>query len=218
MCGRFLLDTTPDAIQKRFRTEPPIPMFRPLTQVLPGMMLPVIIAKESKRQGMLMRWGFIPSWAKDPKIGYKMINARAETIQEKPTFRSSFLTKRCLIPTTGFYEWKHEEVNRKTPYIFRLPHTPLFAFAGLYDEWKDAEGVPLSTFTIITTTPNAVVAPVHDRMPVILPSKHEEIWLHTDASKASILLPLLKSYPDDDMEASEAKKSSDIQKQQSLFS
>lgn len=149
-------------------------------------------------EAVLMRWGLIPSWAKDPKIGYKMINARSESILEKPSFKKPFLSQRCLIPASGFYEWQHLD-NKKIPYYFKLKDQDLFAFAGLYDEWKDPEGYPLKTFTIITTEPNEVVAPIHNRMPVILPEKSEDIWLDHTISDPQKLLSLLTPYKNSEM-------------------
>lgn len=165
--------------------------------------------KNPENEAILMRWGLIPSWANPPaggpKISYKMINARADTLMQKPSFKKPFLTQRCLIPATGFYEWQHIE-EKKIPYYFKLKSGDLFAFAGLYDEWKNLEGYPLKTFTIITTEPNEIVAPVHNRMPVILPEKSEDIWLDNTISDPQKLLSLLTPYKSFNMEVEKIEK------------
>lgn len=145
-----------------------------------------------------MRWGLIPFWAKDPKIGYKMINARAETVNEKPSFKHSLKNKRCIVPASGFYEWLKSE-KQKIPFYIKPKDQEYFSFAGLYDVWKDAEGKEIKSYTIITTTPNIKMAKIHDRMPVILKVADEDKWLdqNTDIDE---LLKLLKPYPDSEME------------------
>lgn len=166
--------------------------------IAPGSLVPVI-TRESPNLIKIMRWGLIPHWAKDPKIGYKLINARAESIDTKPSFRSSFKHKRCLIPATGFYEWKKTS-HEKLPYLIQFKTRGIFSFAGIYDIWKDVEGVGFETFTIITTKPNKLVEPMHNRMPVILEKKYEDSWLDekTDINK---LLDMLKPYPGQELEA-----------------
>jgi putative SOS response-associated peptidase YedK len=141
-----------------------------------------------------LRWGLIPSWTKDIRAAKPLINARAETLAEKPSFRSLLKSRRCLVPASGFYEWK-KEGNRKIPHYFRLTDEPLFSFAGLYDSWHNPEGVSVSTYTIVTCEANSLVAPVHDRMPVILSRENEERWLAPDPitpeDLKQILVPFL---------------------------
>jgi putative SOS response-associated peptidase YedK len=150
------------------------------------------------------RWGLVPFWAKEPGIGNKMINARAETLAEKPSFRNALTRRRCLIPADGFYEWDKLGGTRQ-PSHFRRRDGGLFAFAGLWEEWRDPaagdDAPPLRTCTIITTTPNETVGRVHDRMPVILLPEDEAFWLDAEVRRPDDLLPLLAPYPDELMDA-----------------
>jgi putative SOS response-associated peptidase YedK len=134
-----------------------------------------VIANEAPDELRFYRWGLIPSWAKEASIGSKLINARAETLAEKPSFRQAFRSRRCLVPATGFYEWKRDA--GKTPYHVRMKNGDPFCFAGLWEQWKDPAGEEVRSFTIITTTPNSLMAPIHDRMPVILSRQDEARWL-----------------------------------------
>lgn len=148
-----------------------------------------------------LRWGLIPSWSKDPKIAFSLINARAETVSEKPAFRSAFKSRRCLIPATNFYEWKATGAKHKQPYAFSMRDGGLFAFAGLWERWKDPDDIEASVVqscSIITTEANAVVQPVHNRMPVILPAEHFAAWLDPQ-TPAETLHNLLRPYSDADM-------------------
>jgi putative SOS response-associated peptidase YedK len=183
--ARFGVDAPPQDLEARYN-------------VAPGQLMPVVIGNGSNHIE-LMRWGLVPSWAKDPKIGYRMINARAETVAEKPAFRRSLASRRCLVPATGFFEWQKHGAS-KTPYYIRLKDESLFAFAGLYDVWVDDEGRPLKSYTIITTAPNTLLAPVHDRMPVILPREAEAIWLNTSMRDPVALQRLLAPYDAERME------------------
>jgi putative SOS response-associated peptidase YedK len=140
-----------------------------------------------------VRWGLIPSWAKDASCSAKMINARAETIAEKPAFRTALKRRRCLIPADGFYEWQKLDAKNKQPWYFTLPDEEPFAFAGLWESWKSPDG-PLETATIITTTANETLAFVHDRMPVILPPEHYARWLDRQAEGGPAILKLLQPY------------------------
>lgn len=157
--------------------------------ISPGMLVPVITNPLS-RDVEMFKWGLVPGWAKDPKIGYKMFNARAETLSEKPSFRIPFLRRRCLIPADGFYEWK--AINgRKQPYLFTLKDQAAFTFAGLWELWRDANGYELKSCTLITTTPNELIAQYHDRMPVILDAGSRWRWLEESDSLMlkSLLIP-----------------------------
>lgn len=201
MCGRYVLAQT-EGIPDRFELQLPLSEFsefvRPRFNVAPTQTMPVII-RESPKRLELMRWGLIPSWAKDPSIGNRMINARAETVAEKPAFRRSLRYRRCLIPATGFYEW--QKGPQKTPYHFALKTGKLFAFAGLWDTWLDPTGSEIRSYTIITTQANALLAPVHDRMPAILRREDEDLWGDPEETDASRVIPLLTPYPAEEMAA-----------------
>lgn len=185
MCGRFQISVKGKHISERFNVEVFDEMYTPVYNAAPSQKLPVITNTEASTLNYF-KWGLIPFWAKDPRIGFKMINARAENISEKPAFRNAFARRRCLIPANGFYEWKKTD---KTPYRIFLKTDELFAFAGIWESWKDADQQPIHTFAIITTRPNSLMASIHDRMPVILKKQHEEEWLHEpDLQKLSKLL------------------------------
>jgi putative SOS response-associated peptidase YedK len=159
----------------------------------PTQLLPVISNEEPGIMS-LFRWGLIPFWAKDKSIGNKLINARAETIAEKPSFRTSFKRRRCLIPADAFYEWrKDENTKKKIPYRIFLKDQPLFSMAGIWDEWKSPEGESVNSFSIITTSPNELMVEIHNRMPMILPKDLEKIWLESNDQK--LLLEMLQPYP-----------------------
>jgi len=165
----------------------------------PSQLLPVI-ANDSHEVQML-RWGLIPSWAKDPKIAYNMINARAETLAEKPAFRKTLASRRCLIPADGFYEWRKNPDGTKTPMYIRMRDHELFAFAGLWESWKSPEGEVIKTFTIITTAPNELLKTIHDRMPAIIPREGYLDWLKTDVMTPEQAMAWLKPLPAELMEA-----------------
>ncbi len=149
------------------------------------------------------RWGLVPPWAKDPSIGNKMINARSETLAEKPAFRKALAQRRCLIFADGFYEWRTEADGKtRTPMYIRLKNGDLFAFAGLWETWNSPDGPPLQTCTIITTAANSLVRPIHDRMPAILPQASYADWLAPQPREAAAMVALLHPYPAQEMEAS----------------
>jgi len=147
----------------------------------------------------MMKWGLVPSWAKDPRIGNKMINARSETITEKPSYRKPLQSKRCLVPASGFYEW-HATGTGKVPYHIYLKDEPIFAFAGLYDRWIDPQGQPLDSYTIITTSANSFMERLHERMPVILSQEAEEEWLDP-STPLSRLMSLMAPFRAEEMAA-----------------
>ncbi len=155
--------------------------------ISPGQLVPVVTDPVTKAVE-LYKWGLIPGWAKDPKIGYKMFNARSETLVEKPSFRGAFARRRCLIPADGFYEWRLDG-NRKYPYLFTLKDNKPFTFAGLWDIWKDPEGNEIRSCTIITTEPNRLLAEYHNRMPVILTEFNRWQWL--ESAPSDVLLKML---------------------------
>ena len=148
----------------------------PRYNVAPGQVMPVVVQKDGENSLEMMKLGLIPYWAKDPRIVNKMINARAETILEKPSFRKPLQSKRCLVPVSGFYEWQ-DTGEGKVPYHIYLKDEPLFALAGLYDTWVDPDGQQLDTYTIVTTSANSFMEKLHHRMPVILPQDMEDVWL-----------------------------------------
>lgn len=198
MCGRYGFVPGED-FYNRFKVKNRLESLSAHYNITPGMNVPVVV-RQSPNEVKMMRWGLVPFWAKDPKIGYKMINARAEGIESKPSFRKPLREQRCLVLTSGFYEWKKMDKD-KVPFYIRLKDKKSFAFAGLFDIWKDAEGHPLYSFTIITTIPNKLVMDIHDRMPVILPENSEEVWLDKKVSDLNIILKLLKPYDEGEMEA-----------------
>lgn len=196
MCGRFQISKIEDDLQIRFHVDVEHEWLRQIFNAAPTMLLPVITDAEPGKLSFF-RWGLIPSWAKDPAIGSKLINARAETLNEKPSFRNALKSRRCLIPADGFYEWKKLE-GKKIPYRICLREEDLFAFAGLWESWKDPQGQLVNTFTIITTEANDVVAPIHNRMPVILEPGIERTWLDRQVPVNEVLT-FLRPYSSDKM-------------------
>ncbi len=189
MCGRFQLSVKGKQISERFNVEVFDDLYRPSFNCAPSQNLPVITNINSSKLSLL-KWGLIPFWAKDPKIGFRNINTRSETITEKPSFRNAFKKRRCLIPANGFYEWKKDA--NKTPYRIFLKNDELFAMAGIWETWKDSEGKETDTFSIITTTANDAIKSIHNRMPVILKPGDEKQWLLENNEKK--LLELLVPY------------------------
>lgn len=177
MCGRYVFsDPDQDYIEERFNLKNPLSGLQANYNVAPGARMPTI-SRNSPNAGIIRQWGLVPSWARDPRIGFKLINARAETVTQKPAFARAFHTQRCLIPASGYYEWQGTDGIKK-PFFFRLKGERLFSFAGLYDTWQDAEKyLTLNTFTIITTQANKLMRAVHDRMPAILNRQSEDTWL-----------------------------------------
>lgn len=197
MCGRYTSEGVDiPTLVERFNAQNTPEAYQPNHNIKPTQDAPVVLEHDGEREVHLMRWGLVPPWAKDPKIGYKMFNARAETVGEKPAFKSAFRRKRCLVPATGFYEWKTEG-RGKTPYLFTVGDHELFGFAGLYDTWRTPNGEVLHSYTIITTAPNELVAEVHDRMPVILPRDQEQNWVDASLEDPHFLQSLLEPYPAD---------------------
>lgn len=199
MCGRYsLTQKLPAALGDQLD----LPMTdlpeRPRYNIAPTQMAPVILEEEGRRTIRPMQWGLIPFWAKDPAIGHKLINARGEGISKRPSFRTPFRRQRCLIPSDGFYEWK-KTARGKQPFRFILTDTDVFCYAGLWDRWQRPDGTPLETFTIITTAANHLIQPMHDRMPVILPSDALEPWLDPTRQDAASLEGLLAPYPENGM-------------------
>jgi putative SOS response-associated peptidase YedK len=205
MCGRYTSDGLDVAtLVERFEAEQQLEAYQPNPNIKPTQNAATVVEREGKRELFLMQWGLVPFWAKDRKIGYKMFNARAETVAEKPAFKGSFKRKRCLVPATGFYEWK-QEARGKVPYLFTVGDREVFGFAGLYDTWRSPEGELLYTYTIITTRPNELVAQAHDRMPVILPRGQEQAWLDPEVEDPFFLQSLLEPYPAELMQMSKVE-------------
>ncbi|HTK09384.1 MAG TPA: SOS response-associated peptidase [Ktedonobacteraceae bacterium] len=197
MCGRFTLTVDIATIARAFQVEPTL-QTSPRYNVAPTQEIVTVVRDETKHLALL-RWGLIPSWAKDESIGNKMINARAETLAEKASFKRLLVSKRCLVVADGFFEWKQEQ-GGKTPMYFTLKNKEPFAFAGLWDTWRSPDGEQIRTCTIITTQPNDLVSPVHDRMPAILPLEAREHWLDPALRDQHLLLSFLKAYPTEEME------------------
>jgi len=201
MCGRFTLTVDPgqlqeafpwvdipDGIHRRYNIAPTQPV--------------AVVPNDGLNRLDFFNWGLIPFWAKDPKIGNRMINARSETIAEKPSFRGSFKYKRCLVLADGFYEWRKDPgMKSKTPIYIRMKNKKPFAFAGLWDDWHSKDGSEIKTCTIITTEPNSLTEPIHNRMPVILPPNTHQEWLKQGDNDPSLLQSFLQPYPAEEMEA-----------------
>jgi len=199
MCGRFVRAVSIEDIADEFEVDEPSFDLSPSYNIAPTQDI-AIIMNDKNRSMALCRWGLIPSWAKDPKIGYKMINARAETVAEKPSFRSSFKKHRILVPATGFYEWK-KEGKSKVPFYISLKSGKPFGFAGLLSVWTSKEKKQIYTCTIITTGANDLLQEIHDRMPVIIQKKDEDLWLDPAEQDADTLLSFLKPYPSHNMDS-----------------
>ncbi len=198
MCGRYGFSVKDvKEVYERFEVENQLADLDSHYNIAPGTMQPVI-SRHSPTSIQRMFWGLIPHWAKDTSISYKTINARAEGIENKPTYKKPFRFQRCLIPATGFYEWT--KTKPAVPYYFQLKDESLFAFAGLYDTWKDPQdGKEIYSYTIITTEPNDIVSPIHHRMPLILKREDEDFWLDPDVIEPERLLPLLRPYSSAEM-------------------
>ncbi len=201
MCGRFTLTVDPADLKDRFQNTSFPAKFAPRFNIAPTQ--PVLaIPNDGRNAADFFIWGLIPSWAKDPSIGSRMINARGETLAEKPAYRGAYKYKRCLIPADGFYEWQAQPGTKaKLPYFIHMKDGQPFAFAGLWEEWRTADGSPVRTCTIITTAPNSLMAPIHDRMPVILRPEDYAEWLDAAPRTAQSLQHLVAPFPPELLEA-----------------
>lgn len=196
MCARYTLTARPDLVGSLFDLVPP-PDLPPRFNVAPTQdVLAVRLTPDGKRAFARLRWGLIPSWAHDPSIGNKLLNARSETVAEKPSFRDAFRKRRCLIPADGFFEWKTED-GTKQPYFIHKPGRAPFAFAGLWESWESEDGTPVETCTIITTEANGLLKPLHDRMPVILGTDDFAKWLDPKTIEVKKLDALFRPLPED---------------------
>ncbi|OGI06544.1 MAG: hypothetical protein A2Y40_07560 [Candidatus Margulisbacteria bacterium GWF2_35_9] len=202
MCGRYSFIPS-EKLFLKYKTVQTNYVFLPRYNVCPGENMPVVFKKGNDNYFAEMKWGLIPFWAKDKKIGDNMINARAETIEEKPSFKQPLKTKRCIIPASGFYEWKREG-KENVPHYFSPANDAYFSFAGVYDIWKDKHEQDIYSYAIITTQANEIVDKIHDRMPVILNEAGEEQWLQN--SNYHSVLGLLKPYDSKKMQVYQVSK------------
>ena len=203
MCGRFTLRTPASAIAEQFSLLE-VPDLQPRFNIAPTQPVPAVRVDPHlaapRRQFVFLHWGLVPSWADDPKIGNRMINARAETAADKPSFRAAMRRRRCLIVADGFYEWQTVGKRRQPMYIHLRDGRP-FAFAGLWESWEGADHSALESCTILTTAANELVRPIHDRMPVIVAPENYSLWLDPAVQQAEPILPLLRPYPPEEMDA-----------------
>ncbi len=199
MCGRYILIAPGKLIAETFQL-PVEPELEPRYNIAPSQDVHAVLRRPgvANRELSLLRWGLVPFWAEDTKIGHKMINARAESAAEKPAFRAAYKYRRCLLPADGFYEWKREG-KKKLPFLVRLRSQEPFGLAGLWEHWEGAHGEVVESCTILTTTPNDAVAAIHDRMPVILRPKYYEEWLDPTNHQTRKLTDFLQPYPAEDM-------------------
>ncbi|MGC2236074.1 MAG: SOS response-associated peptidase [Pyrinomonadaceae bacterium] len=204
MCGRYVRRSDKQRIADHFHVHgPSLPDFGPSWNIAPQTFQPVVrLSRESgEREIVLMRWGLIPYWSKDAKMGLRSINARAETVATAPAFRDAFRYRRCLVPAEAFYEWQKLDAKTKQPFAIGMKDGSPYAFAGVWDRWKDpATREPLETFAIITCDPNELLQTMHDRMPVIVPAKDYERWL-APAHPAQLPVDLLRPFPAEEMTA-----------------
>src|SRR5258705_5938059 len=190
MCGRYLIITTPEAIRLFFQY-PEQPNFPARYNVAPTQPIPIVRLAEGRRQFALLRWGLIPAWVKDPRAFSLLINARGESVNDKPAFRNAMKRRRCLIPADGFYEWKAEG-SRRRPYVVRPKDGGPIAFAGLWESWMGPNGEEMETAAIVTTAASRSIAHIHDRMPVIVPPEAFDFWLDPNVDgemAASVIAP-----------------------------
>ncbi len=201
MCGRFTLTQSAEALAAVFHVQQLLDL-EAQYNIAPTQTVVTLLhnGETNKREFQKRRWGLIPSWAKDPAISTKLINARAETIAEKPSFRSAFKQRRCLVVADGFYEWQRHQ-GKKQPFYFRLQDGQPFGFAGLWEKWTNPAGEEISSCTIVTTAANELLQPIHDRMPVILAPQDYDLWLDPQEQKPQALQHLLSPYPASEMTA-----------------
>jgi putative SOS response-associated peptidase YedK len=199
MCGRYAVTSAPEAIRALFRYGER-PNFPPRFNIAPSQPIAIVRLAEGKRQFALVRWGLLPSWVKDPEAFKLLINARGESVADKPAFRAAMRRRRCLIPADGFYEWRATG-KAKQPYYIRRKDGAAFAFAGLWETWTGPSGEELETAAIVTTQANRTLAPIHERMPVIVPEQAFDLWLDAASVDAEAAAALIAPAPDDLLEA-----------------
>lgn len=198
MCGRYTLGKEPNSLLDYFHLHGEVPVYHLSYNIAPSQTAPVIL-KDAQQQRVcqLMQWGLIPSWSKGPDARFKMINAKAETVHEKPAYRNAFRRRRCLVPCDGFYEWQQRESGKQPFYIYKQDQS-LLALAGLWEHWENEEQ-QIDSFTIITTNANPFMQVVHERMPVIMTETEFDMWLDSDCKDTARLQSLLQPYPRDDL-------------------
>lgn len=202
MCGRYTLTAKQEELVQRFLLKQIAEELKPRYNIAPSQrMLAVRQSSEhGERELAAFSWGLVPFWAKDPKIGYKTINARSETVAEKPAYRAAIKSRRCLIPSNGFYEWQREEKSRhKQPFYAAMASGELFAMAGLWESWKSPEGSVIVSCSILTTSANEIMTPVHHRMPVIIDEENYDCWLALDEKNPEKLKSLFQPYSSKEM-------------------
>ncbi|MGI5920535.1 MAG: SOS response-associated peptidase [Syntrophomonadaceae bacterium] len=202
MCGRYTLTIDQDELSERFGCPVIIPDYRPRYNTAPGQQMPVVIKQKGENRMVMMRWGLIPHWCKDDSMGARLFNARMESVAEKPSFRDSLLTRRCIVPADGYYEWLKIN-NTKQPLRIVKKSRQTFAFAGLWDKWVDQRGNTRLTFTIITTEPVESIRHIHNRMPLILSREYEELWLEKicPGSRIEVKAFLSQFKPENELQA-----------------
>ena len=203
MCGRYSQRQSAKIIAQAFQVDE-VPTLEPRYNIAPTQSVPTVLqtSASTNRQFKMLHWGLIPSWAKDRKMGAKLINARAQTVAEKPAFRSALRQRRCLVLADGFYEWQQQEQKKqKQPFYFRLSDERPFAFAGLWEHWRGEDGEEIHSCTLLTTEANELMQPIHNRMPVILDPKDYDLWLDLEVKKQELLQPLLHPYRSEEMTA-----------------
>ncbi|BDI19573.1 DUF159 family protein [Nostoc cf. commune SO-36] len=195
MCGRFTLNQSAEALSQVFHVES-VPDIAAQHNIAPTQMVVTVLQnpENKKRELKQLHWGLIPSWAKDAGMGAKLINARAETVSEKPSFRSAFKHRRCLVVADGFYEWQRQQ-GKKQPFYFRLQDEQPFGFAGLWEKWRSPSNEEIISCTILTTAANELLQPIHERMPVILEPQDYDLWLDSQVETPQTLQQLLRPYP-----------------------
>lgn len=200
MCGRYVLKATLQDLQKKYAAVPDgVFTVEPNYNVAPSLHMPVVAEMDGKRVLDKYRWGLVPFWADNINTGYSMINARSESLSKKKSFSKPFKSQRCVIPASGFYEWKRTDQG-KTPFYIFQKRSELMNFAGLYEEWKPDDGEPVKSFTIITTSANKPVSELHDRMPAMLLDEEVNEWLDPANNDTAALQDLLRPWPDDDID------------------
>ena len=199
MCGRYTQHHSTGEVVERFAVRQMLFPFEPRYNIAPTQTAAVVLVEKSKRILRGLRWGLVPSWADDPSIGNRMINARSETVAQKPSFRHAFRKRRCLVPADGFFEWRKEADGTKTPIYITVQDGVLFALAGLWERWTDGQAQQIDSFTILTTEPNELLKPIHNRMPVIIKPSDESSWLDPAIEDAEALSKLISPYPADAM-------------------
>ncbi len=200
MCGRYAVTLPPEAVRKLFRYAGH-PNFPPRYNIAPTQPIAVVRLMSGERSFALMRWGLIPSWAKDPAKLPTLINARADSAADKPAFRAAMRRRRCLIPADGFYEWQKTDKGRKVPHFIHRPDGGPFAFAGLWETWSDPQGGEIDTAAILTTDANRTLAPLHDRMPCIVRPEDFDRWLDADGFPPAEVADILAPAPEDFFQA-----------------